>query len=212
MRRTDDNSVTANGRLSDLGWERRDPLFEISNEWLTAAYKAANSKHTTREEKESIALNVDFYLSSLRLFSAAMTKVPGPEPWLSLLESVNGLLLAGATISRYRTPSSSLIARIEAVAHSNRQSNRGRKSGDARRAKRKWAEHARQLITEIVAASPHWGRDRIATQVAVLWKIDEDLVPSHETLKDYVEELEKNSCIPTHAERKRRGKEPVQPG
>jgi hypothetical protein len=96
--------------------------------------------------------------------------------------------------------------------HSDRQATAGIKSGEVRRNNRPWTAHARELVKAIIAQSPEFGRDRIATQITVLWKLEEDLLPGHETLKKYVEELEAKGDIPTHAERKRRGNEPVQPG
>jgi hypothetical protein len=184
--------TTSHARLSDLGLDRRDALFQVSEEWLTAACKAQNSKHTTQDEKDWIALNLDCYLVSLRSFAAQMAKISEPMHGLALIESVNGLLLSGATISQYCTPSASLIARIEAGGHSKKQSQAGKSSAKARR--EKWVGLATKLAKDGRKERPAYGQEKLAS-----WMIDhdyDDKLPSVKILKPFIGGLEKAGVIP----------------
>lgn len=80
-------------------------------------------------------------------------------------------------------------------------SEAGKKSGAARRQRRPWVSHAADLIKAIVAEFPNFGRERIATEVSVRWKQDEDLLPGHQTLVDFVAELEGTRAILSREER-----------
>ncbi len=87
-------------------------------------------------------------------------------------------------------------------------SEAGKRSGEVRRQNRPWVPHAEALVKAIIAEFPEYRRGRIATEVSSRWKEELDLLPSHETLVNFVKELERAGDI----QRTKRGNEQVQPG
>jgi hypothetical protein len=72
----------------------------------------------------------------------------------------------------------------------------GRKSGEVRRAGRKWVPHATELAEAACSREPAASHGRIAGLIADNWKLREVDCPGHDTLSTFVSELRASGQLP----------------
>jgi hypothetical protein len=72
----------------------------------------------------------------------------------------------------------------------------GRKSGEVRRAGRKWVPHATELAEAACSREPAASHGRIAVLIADNWKLREVDCPGHDTLSKFVSELRASGQLP----------------
>jgi hypothetical protein len=72
----------------------------------------------------------------------------------------------------------------------------GKKSGEVRRAGRKWVPHATELAAAVCAREPAASNGRIAGLIADNWKLREVDCPGHDTLSTFVSELRASGQLP----------------
>lgn len=72
----------------------------------------------------------------------------------------------------------------------------GKKSGQSRRAGRKWVEHARALAEVACSRNTSASHARIAAAISDTWKLADVNCPGHETLSAFVSELRADGQLP----------------
>jgi hypothetical protein len=72
----------------------------------------------------------------------------------------------------------------------------GKKSGDVRRAKRKWVLHAETIARRYVAENPHASQDSIASEISSAWKSRDVDPPGHMTLRSHVSKMQRDGTLP----------------
>jgi hypothetical protein len=75
----------------------------------------------------------------------------------------------------------------------------GKKSGEVRRAGRKWVPHATELAEAAVSREPAASIGRIAGLIADNWKLREVKCPGHDTLVGFVSERRASGQLPPRA-------------
>jgi hypothetical protein len=75
----------------------------------------------------------------------------------------------------------------------------GKKSGEVRRAGRKWVPHATELAEAACSRDPAASHGRIAGLIADNWKSREVDCPGHDTLSTFVSELRASGQLPQRA-------------
>jgi hypothetical protein len=71
----------------------------------------------------------------------------------------------------------------------------GKKSGEDRRARRKWVLHATDLAKAAYSRDPTASNDRIAEEIADTWKLQDVDCPGHRTLSKFVSELRRDGQL-----------------
>jgi hypothetical protein len=72
----------------------------------------------------------------------------------------------------------------------------GKKSGEVRRARRKWVPHATELAKAACASEPAASHERVAVKIADTWKLREPACPAPRTLSRWVSKQRANSELP----------------
>jgi hypothetical protein len=85
---------------------------------------------------------------------------------------------------------------IHAQARSLMASALGKRSGEARRKNRPWAQHAEKLARDAYSNHPTRSNEKIADYISDSWKLADVQCPSHRTLASFVAELKEDHRIP----------------
>jgi hypothetical protein len=95
--------------------------------------------------------------------------------------------------------------RYKASTHRHKQSERGQRSGEARRANRRWVVHAEELAKQIRKENPYLKPPGIAAEINVRWKLADRDPPSYETLVGHIRGMIKIGALAP-------GKTRIEPG
>lgn len=76
------------------------------------------------------------------------------------------------------------------------QSAAGKASGKRRKDARQWTAHALELAIDIRSEEPTWGKERVAGEIQLRWKLPTPPAPGITTLKTFIGDCEKAGELP----------------
>jgi hypothetical protein len=88
------------------------------------------------------------------------------------------------------------IERIRAKMRSEMARLAGRRSGAARKEKRPWVPHAKELAMTAYSADPSASDGKLADEILGSWKLGRVKCPVHRTLTEFISNLRANGELP----------------
>jgi hypothetical protein len=156
---------------------------------ITSKIRLIIEKASNKREVERIATEADSVASRMN-GSIHKLKYDNGTPEVENIVSMSillGQLFAKAEAATTLEPLAEAQQRLR-----EESSAAGIKSGKARR-NAPWRQIAQNFAIQERKKHPDWSQDRVATEIAALWR--DDRPPTHKTLKEFLSELERNGTI-----------------